>query len=147
MISQAAEPEHASFNEKTARDADKGSETTKNGDLERLQTTKEGELLAQNAEAAKREWIKTAPESPRNWPLWRKLSIIVGLLFYTNVIFICSTGFVTDDAEEHFGVNSQKSVMGQSMVRALFTVSVAENLLLASGRCTSVRPGDSDKVT
>ena len=118
-MSRSAELEHAGSAKNTAHDDDKGSETMKNDDLERLQTTKEGEMMTQNAEAAKRDWIRTAPESPRNWPLWRKWWIIGGLIFYTIVVFICSTGFVTDEAEDRFGVNTELSVMGQSMVRAL----------------------------
>jgi len=55
---------------------DKRPDSAKNGDLEKLETTQEGEVLAQNADAAKREWIKTAPQSPRNWPLWRKCKLL-----------------------------------------------------------------------
>lgn len=117
-MSRSIEPEHAKSTREATRDNGRDSKTTKNDDLERLQSTKEGELLTQDAEAAKRDWIKNAPESPRNWPLWRKWWIIGGLIFYTIIIFICNTGFVTDDAEDNFGVNTELSVMGQSMVRA-----------------------------
>ena len=41
--------------------------------------------------------------------------IISGLIFYTIIIFISSTGFVTDEAEDQFGVNTELSVLGQSM--------------------------------
>ena len=116
-MSVSAKPEHAGSAENTIRDNDKSSEEMKNDDLERLQTTKEGEMQTQNAAAARREWIKTAPESPRNWPLRRKWWIIAGLNFYTIIVFICNTGFVTDDAENSFGVNTESSVLGQSMVR------------------------------
>lgn len=115
-MSPSIEPEHDGSVEKSAPDDDKGSETMKNDDLEKFQTTKEGEILTQNAEAAKRNWIRTAPESPRNWPLWQKCWIIGGLIFYTIIVFICNTGFVTDDAEDNFGVNTESSVLGQSMV-------------------------------
>ena len=103
--------------ELTRDDDQSPEETKKTDDLERLPTTKEGEMLTQNAEAAKRDWIRTAPESPRNWPLWRKWWIIGGLNFYTIIVFICNTGFVTDDATHDFGVNTESSVLGQSMVR------------------------------
>lgn len=86
---------------------------TQNDDLEKRESSPEGET--QDAQAAKKEWIKHDPKSPRNWPTWRKWWIILGLNFYTIIVFICSTGFVTDDAEDHFGVNSEKSVLGQSM--------------------------------
>ncbi|KAL8688999.1 MAG: hypothetical protein Q9218_005223 [Villophora microphyllina] len=119
MNSPSAKQEHDGSAEKVAGNHDEGLGTTGNGNLERLQTAQEGEMLTQDAEAAKREWIKTAPESPRNWPLWRKWWIISGLLFYTIVIFICNTGFVTDDAEEGFGVNKEAAVMGQSLAWSL----------------------------
>lgn len=89
------------------------SESAKVGDIEKQDTAKEGEI--EDTQAAKREWIKSAPESPRNWPLWRKWWVIGGLIFYTIVVFISSTGFVTDDATSQFGVNTELSVMGQSM--------------------------------
>ena len=117
-MSRSAELEHAGSAEKSLQDVDKGSEETKNDDLERLQTTKEGEMLTQDAAAAKRAWVKAAPECPRNWPLWRKWWIICGLNFYTIIVFVCNTGFVTDDATDNFGVNTESSVLGQSMVRA-----------------------------
>lgn len=68
-----------------------------------------------DADAAKREWIKSAPESPRNWPLWRKWWIIGGLVFYTAVVFICETGFVTDNATRQFGVDTEVAILGQSI--------------------------------
>jgi MFS family permease len=87
-------------------------------DLEKLETppsVKDGDITTHNPQAAKREWIRTASASPRNWPLWRKWWIIAGLNFYSVIVFICSTGFVTDEAVDQFGVNLQKSVLGQSM--------------------------------
>lgn len=94
-------------------------ESSKIEDIEGLseshETTGESDLRANDDFAAKREWIKNAPESPRNWPAWRKWWIIGGLQFYTIIIFICSTGFVTDDATSQFGVGTQLSVLGQSM--------------------------------
>ena len=116
MDSQSVEPEHTTSTAKSSRDMNGATKTGKDEDLERLETTKEGEIQTQSPEAAKRHWIKTAPESPRNWPLWRKLSIVAGLNWYTFIVFICNTGFVTDQAEDHFGVNSESSVMGQSIV-------------------------------
>jgi multidrug resistance protein len=41
--------------------------------------------------------------------------VIAGLIFYTVVVFICNTGFVTNEAEDQFGVNTELSVMGQSI--------------------------------
>jgi MFS family permease len=41
--------------------------------------------------------------------------VIAGLIFYTIIVFICSTGFVTVEAEDQFGVNTELSVMGQSI--------------------------------
>jgi len=40
--------------------------------------------------------------------------IISGLIFYTVIVFICNTGFVTTQAEDQFNVNTELSVMGQS---------------------------------
>jgi hypothetical protein len=71
-MSHAPRLDHNGFAENDTQGDDKRSESAKDGDLEKLETTQEGEVLAQNADAAKREWIKTAPQSPRNWPLWRK---------------------------------------------------------------------------
>jgi hypothetical protein len=71
-MSHLPRPEHNGYAENDTHGDDKRSESAKDGDLEKLETTQEGEVLAQNADAAKREWIKTAPQSPRNWPLWRK---------------------------------------------------------------------------
>jgi hypothetical protein len=85
-------------------------------DLEKQTSLQQGDLQTQDAQAAKKHWIRTAPESPRNWPLWKKWWIIAGLNFYTIVVFVCNTGFVTDDATDHFGVNEESSVCGQSMV-------------------------------
>ena len=118
MVLQA-KVQHADSAENTNHDNDKGSEETKKDDLERLQITKEGEMQTHDAEAAKREWIKRSPESPRNWPLLLKWWLIAGLNFYTIVTFICNTGFVTDDAENNFGTNKESAVCGQSMVRVL----------------------------
>lgn len=72
MMSNPTEQEQSECDERSARSDGKGSNTTKDGDLEKLETTKEGEILTQNAEAARREWIKTARASPRNWPTWKK---------------------------------------------------------------------------
>ena len=58
--------------EKSTLGSDKGSDTTKRDDLEKLETTKEGEILTRDAAAAKKEWIKNNPASPRNWPMWKK---------------------------------------------------------------------------
>jgi hypothetical protein len=85
-------------------------------DLEKQTSLQKGDLQAQDTQAAKKHWIRTAPESPRNWPYWKKWWIIAGLNFYTVVVFVCNTGFVTDDATDHFGVNEESSVCGQSMV-------------------------------
>lgn len=82
-----------------------------NGDIE----SQERESERNSAIAAKREWIDTAPESPRNWPIWRKWWIICGLLFYTVIIFICETGFVIADAETEFGVDTELAVLAQSI--------------------------------
>ena len=41
--------------------------------------------------------------------------VIAGLIFYTIIVFICNTGFVTDSAVDQFGVNTELSVMGQSI--------------------------------
>ena len=136
MISQSNELEHAGSAEKTAPDIVQGAEKTENGDLERLQTTKEGEMLTQDANTKKREWIKAAPESPRNWPLWRKWWIIGGLLFYTTIVFICNTGFVTVEAEDQFGVNTESAVMGQSIVRVSHRIPTAPKVQLAPDYCS-----------
>ena len=41
--------------------------------------------------------------------------VLGGLIYYTIVVFISNTGFVTDDATDNFGVNTETSVLGQSM--------------------------------
>lgn len=66
-------------------------------------------------EDGKKEWIRTSPDSPRNWLTWRKWWIMSGLMFFTFIVFIPSTGFVTDWAEERFGVGLEVSILGQSM--------------------------------
>lgn len=68
-----------------------------------------------NAEEAKKQWIKTSPYSPRNWSSWRKWWVISGLLFYTFIVFIVSTGLVTDYYKEEFGVSTEVAILGQSM--------------------------------
>lgn len=70
---------------------------------------------AQTADEKRKEWIRTSPDSPRNWPTWRKWWIMSGLMFFTFVVFISSTGFVTDWAEERFGVGLEVSILGQSI--------------------------------
>ena len=111
--------EQLNFATKPSNHDAQDSKTEKGDELENAQSAKEGEMQTKDAEAAKREWIKTAPESPRNWPLWRKWWIIGGLLFYTVIVFICNTGFVTDSAEDQFKVNTESSVLGQSIVSTL----------------------------
>ncbi|KAK5026358.1 hypothetical protein LTR13_009972 [Exophiala sideris] len=113
-MSDTTELGHAEPDEKSTHSNDERAKAVKDGDLERQETMKEGEVATQAAEAARHEWIRTAPESPRNWPLWRKWWIISGLIFYTIIVFICNTGFVTDQAEDQFNVNTELSVMGQS---------------------------------
>lgn len=68
-----------------------------------------------SAEAAKKEWIRTSPHSPRNWPKWRKWWLISGLIFYTFIVFIASTGLVTSYYVDEFGVSEEVAVLGQSM--------------------------------
>jgi hypothetical protein len=75
-MSRSTELEQGEYAEKSTHGDDKSSESTKDGDLEKLETTQEGEISTQNADAAKREWIRTAPQSPRNWPLWRKCKLL-----------------------------------------------------------------------
>lgn len=86
--------------------------------------------------AARREWVQTSPESPRNWPTWKKWSIILGLNFYTVIIFIASTGYVTDEAESQYGVGEEVSILGQSMFILGVAVGVGPaiscNTILAS---------------
>lgn len=74
-----------------------------------------------SAEDAKQQWINTSPESPRNWPRWRKWSIIIGLNFYTIIVWVNLFGFLTDPVEDQFGVGTQVATMGIS----LFTAGVA----------------------
>ena len=77
----------------------------------------DNEKLPDDAASAKRsEWIRTSPDSPRNWAPWRKWRIIAGLNFYTFIVFIVSTGYVTDDATKQFGVGEEVSILGQSMI-------------------------------
>lgn len=64
---------------------------------------------------AKRQWIHTSPYSPRNWPPRRKWNIVLGLNYYTLVIFVASTGFVTDQVQQQFGVGTEVSILGQSI--------------------------------
>ena len=75
-MSHPPQLQHNGYAGKETHGDDKRPESARNGDLEKLETTHEGEVLAQNADAAKREWIKTAPQSPRNWPLWRKCKLL-----------------------------------------------------------------------
>jgi MFS family permease len=110
--------DHSESNKKDGLlcDDDKGSNKTDvDNDVEKQETTKEGETSTHSPEAVKREWIRTNPRSPRNWPLWRKWSIIAGLNFYTIIVFICCNAFVTDEAEDQFGIGTEVSVLGQSM--------------------------------
>lgn len=79
------------------------------------------------AAAAKRDWVNYSRHSPRNWPLWKKSSIILGLNFYTILVFVTLTGFVTDQTEEQYGVGEQASILGQSM----FILGVAIGVCLA----------------
>lgn len=65
--------------------------------------------------AARREWAKTSPDSPRNWPAWKKWWIVLGLNFYTVIVFIVADGFVTNEAEAQYGVGEEVSILGQSM--------------------------------
>lgn len=67
------------------------------------------------SDVARKEWVRASPDSPRNWPTWKKWSIILGLNFYCVVIFIASTGFVTDAAEKQYGVGEEVSILGQSL--------------------------------
>ena len=76
MTSRSTELEQGKYAEKSTYGDEKRSESTKIGDLEKLETTQEGEISTQNADATKREWIRTAPQSPRNWPLWRKCKFL-----------------------------------------------------------------------
>ena len=62
-----AEPEG-----KSTRSNEESAKAVKDGDLEKQETMKEGEVASEVADAARLEWIRSAPESPRNWPLWRK---------------------------------------------------------------------------
>lgn len=81
----------------------------------------------EKAAAARRDWVKYSKDSPRNWPSWKKWSIVLGLNFYTVVIFIASTGFVTDEAEDQYGVGEQVSILGQSMF--ILGVAIGPTLL------------------
>lgn len=55
-------------------------------------------------ESKRKEWIKYSPDSPRNWPAWRKWNIILGLNFFCTIIFIAGNGFVTKQAEKQYDV-------------------------------------------
>jgi len=72
MSDTTTELGHAEPDEKDTRVNDESAKAVKDGDLEKQETMKEGEVATEDAEAARREWIRTAPESPRNWPLWKK---------------------------------------------------------------------------
>jgi hypothetical protein len=74
-------------------------ESAPNSNPSRTQTAQEA------TESKKKEWIKYSPDSPRNWPAWRKWNIILGLNFFCTIIFIASNGFVTKQAEEQYGVS------------------------------------------
>jgi hypothetical protein len=65
-----------------------------------------------DSEQKKREWIKASPDSPRNWASGRKWSIVLGLNFFSTVIFIAGTGFVTDWAKDEYGISEVCSVEG-----------------------------------
>lgn len=80
------------------------------------------------ATTAKREWIRISPDSPRNWPTWRKWWLIVGLQFYCTIIFIAADGFITDQAQVQYGVGEQVSILGQSMYILGIAVGVSRSL-------------------
>jgi len=82
-----------------------------------------------NVSRAQKEWLKISPQSPRNWPLWRKWWILSGLLFYTFIVFIDSTGFVTDQAQEQFEVSTEVSILAQSMFILGLAIGVSSPVL------------------
>ena len=75
-----------------------------NGNGQGPNDVENGQMSDHDFNEQMRQWIKTSSDSPRNWPTWRKWSIILGLNFFCTVIFIATTGFVTDQAEEQYGV-------------------------------------------
>ncbi|KAF8857880.1 MFS general substrate transporter [Acephala macrosclerotiorum] len=56
-----------------------------------------------NTQDKKKQWVRHSLDSPRNWSTFRKWWVISGLTFYTFIVFIVSTGFVTDQVEDQFG--------------------------------------------
>lgn len=86
------------------------------------------------ATTAKKQWIGTSSESPRNWPLWRKWWVISGLLFYCTIIFVTAVGYNTDETMMQYGVSEQLSVLGQSMYILGVAIGVSGSLQCCSER-------------
>ena len=57
------------------------------------------------------------PENPRNWPLWRKWSIVVAIAFIDLTVSFAASGFSPASAKfaKDFGVSSEVATLGLSM--------------------------------
>lgn len=70
-MSDTTEVGQAEPDKKSIPGNNESAQVGKDRDLERQATMKEGDVV-EDPDAARLEWIRTAPESPRNWAPWRK---------------------------------------------------------------------------
>ena len=96
-MSETTEAGHTELGQKSIHGDDDGTKMTRDGDLERSETPKEGEMLSADAEAAKREWIRTNKASPRNWPLWRKCKLLSPLCNWCSLIDLLRPACCSED--------------------------------------------------
>lgn len=58
------------------------------------------------------------PENPRNWPTWRKWSIVIAIMFIDLTLSFAASGFSPAAAKfaKDFGVSSEVATLGLSLV-------------------------------